>query len=149
MINVETPTLVRRQQEAARARGIGPQLFWMLFAIEGLLVLGMLVLVLHLLLPNRTPLAATPDLATVREAIRSHPGTTIADSLIEVAPGITARSSNLRGFVLNGRTYYYYVEGQRNFDPLSKGAVDRSQIEVLLRDDTGPHTLVVYRVISK
>jgi hypothetical protein len=62
---------------------------------------------------------------------------------------VSARASSVRGFTLNGRTYFYYTEGQRGFDPLSRGAVDRSEIEIVLRDDGGPMPLVIYRLKGK
>ena len=102
---------------------------------------------LHLLMTAWAPLARSADYARVREAIWSRMNSVVEDPLIEAAPGVTVRESNLRGFTLNGQTYYYYIEGRRGFDPLSRGAVDREQIEVLLRDDNGPKTLVIYRLL--
>jgi hypothetical protein len=46
-----------------------------------------------------------------------------------------------------GRVYYYYFEGQRSFDPLSRGAVAQRDVDVLLRDDDGPKPLVIYEII--
>jgi hypothetical protein len=149
MINVQLPTFVGKRQMVLPVRRISPQLFWLLFAVEALVVFGLLFVVLHLLLPVQSPLSASADYATVREAAWSRLNGTVPDPLIDVLPGVSARASSVRGFTLNGRTYFYYTEGQRGFDPLSRGAVDRSEIEIVLRDDGGPMPLVIYRLKGK
>ena len=149
MINIQLPTFAGRRQTTIPVRRISSETFWLLFAVEALFVIGVLLLVLHLLLPVQSPLAASADYATVREAVWSRVNGTVPDPLIDVLPGVTARESSVRGFTLNGRTYYYYIEGQRGFDPVSRGAIDRSEIEVVLRDNGGPAPLVIYRLKSK
>ena len=72
----------------------------------------------------------------------------VNDPLTDIAPGISVRASSVRGFALNGRVYYYYFEGQRGFDPLSRGAVAQRDVEVLLRDADGPKPLVIYEIIQ-
>lgn len=128
-------------------RRIGPRAFAALVGLELLLLLGVLVWALFYLLPPATPLAAPASLAPVEDAIRARIGGEVNDPLVIVAPGQSARTSNLRGFSLSGQTYYYYVEGAANYDPLSRGAVSRTEVEILLRDDTGPQTFVVYRIL--
>jgi hypothetical protein len=120
--------------------------FWMLFTIEALFVAGALALVLALVLPTRAPLTRSDDFATIRDAVWARVNGIIADPLIDIAPGISIRSSSVRGFALNGHIYYYFFEGQRGFDPLSRGAVAQRDIEVLLRDADGPKTLVIYEI---
>ena len=149
MITVQLPTAARKKQVATPVRRLSLQTFWSLFVVEALLVVGLLLLVLNLVLPTQSPLAASADYATVREAVWARVNGTVVDPLIDVLPGVTARESSVRGFALNGRTYYYYFEGQRGFDPLSRGAVARSQVDVVLRDDGGPAPLVIYRLKSK
>jgi hypothetical protein len=125
---------------------IGPRGFWLLLALEGAFVAIVLLTALNFVLPARVPLSSSGDFATVREAIWSRLNGAADDPLLEIAPGVTARSSSVRGFALNGQVYYYYLEGQRGFDPLSRGAVDARDIEVVLRDEGGPKTLVLYRL---
>lgn len=149
MINVQLPTFVGKRQTTLPVRRISSQAFWLLFAAEALLVLGLLFVVLHLLLPVQSPFAASADYATVREAVWARVNGTVPDPLIDVQLGVTARASSVRGFTINGRTYYYYTEGRRGFDPLSRGAVDRSEIEEVLRDNGGPTPLVIYRLKGK
>jgi hypothetical protein len=146
VLNVQLPEIGAQRVVAPVARRPGPRIFWMLFAIEAALIAGVFALVVLFLLPSRAPLAHNADYTLVREAIWARLNGSVPDPLIEVAPGLTARSSNLRGFNLNGRTYYYYIEGRRGFDPLSRGVVDASAIEIVLRDDDGPQPLVVYRL---
>jgi hypothetical protein len=71
----------------------------------------------------------------------------INDPLVEISPGISVRSSSVRGFAVNGRTFYYYFEGQPGFDPLGRGAVAERDIAVVLRDTDGPKPLVIYEII--
>jgi hypothetical protein len=133
---------------AAQVRRISQRLFWLLFALVGLLVVGMLLFVLPLLLPPRAPLAQSGDYMTVRAAIYSRLSDA-ADPLVEVAPGVSAPASSVGGFTFNGYTYYYYREGRANFDPLSRGSVARDQVELVSREALGQDIVVIYRVLSK
>lgn len=149
MFHVTTHTGAERalHEGVAPIRRIGPRAFAALVGLELLLLLGVLVWALAALLPAATPLATRSSIAPVEDAVRAHLSGGVNDPLISVAPGLSARASNLRGFSLAGKTYYYYVEGSRNFDPLSRGAVSPAEIEVLLRDETGPQPFVVYRIL--
>lgn len=126
---------------------LGSRAFAALLGVELLVLVGVLVWALFYLLPPATPLAASALLAPVEEAIRARISGTVDDPLVPIDSGRHARASNLRGFSLDGQTYYYYVEGLDNFDPLSRGAVSRSEVEILLRDASGPRAFVVYRVL--
>lgn len=149
MINATTHTGAERalRNGAVPVRRIGPRVFAALIGLELLLVSGVLVWALAWALPTATPLASAHDITPVQEAIRARIGGDIADPLIEIRPGLSARASNLRGFSLGDATYYYYVEGAANFDPYSRGSVSHSKIEVLLRDNSGPSTVVIYRLL--
>lgn len=126
---------------------IGPRAFGALVVVELLVLVAVLVWALIAFIPPATPLAATHSLTPVQEAIRERVGGAVADPLVEIQPGLSARASNLRGFRLDGATYYYYIEGAANFDPFSRGVVNSEQIEVLLRDSSGPATVVIYRLL--
>lgn len=128
-------------------RRSGKTVFWALFGLEAALI-AVVLGVLLAALPARAPLAMSTDVTHVREAIVSRLNGTVSDSILEVAPGVTARASNIRGLALGGETYYYYLEGAKNFDPLSRAVVAQDGIEVLLRDTSGPHPLVIYRLMS-
>lgn len=148
MINAQLQGLAAPDRaNPLQARRVGPRAFWLLFAAEGIFVAAALLLTLHLILPTRVPMARGSDYLTVRDAIWSRVNGATDDPLVEIAPGVTVRESNVRGFSLNGQTYYYYLEGRRGFDPLSRGAVGRHAIEIVLRDDGGPQTLVIYRLL--
>jgi hypothetical protein len=146
VINLHISGIAAPKSSEARVRGIGAHGFWMLFAIEGVFIAAALLIVLNLLLPTHAPLAQSADYSAVRDAIWSRLNGAISDPLVEITPGVTVRSSSVRGLALNGQTYYYYLEGQRGFDPLSRGAVDKRDIEVVLRDDGGPQPLIIYRL---
>jgi hypothetical protein len=118
----------------------------MLFAIEAAFVAGVLAFVLVLVLPTRAPIARGNDYMTIRDAVWARINGTINDPLIDIAPGVSVRSSSVRGFALNGRTYYYYLEGQRGFDPLSRGAILQRDSEIVWRDADGPAPLVIYEI---
>jgi hypothetical protein len=146
VINVHFSGIASPRALAAPKRQNGAASFWMLFTLEALFVAGALTLVLTLVLPTRAPLSRSDDFATIRDAVWARANGTIADPLIDIAPGISIRSSSVRGFALHGHTYYYFFEGQRGFDPLSRGAVAQRDIEVLLRDTDGPEKLVIYEI---
>jgi len=147
VINVRISGFTTPRAAAASMPRRSPISFWLLFALEASFVAGVLALVLTLVLPTRAPLARSADFEAVRDAVWARVNGTISDPLTDIAPGISVRASSVRGFVLNGQVYYYYFEGQRGFDPLSRGAVDRRDIEVLLRDPNGPKPLVIYEII--
>ena len=147
MINVRISGFASPHVVAARAPQRGTLGFWMLFALEASLIAGVLALVLALVLPSRAPLTRAADFVTIRDAVWARVNGTTNDPLTDIAPGISVRASSVRGFALNGRIYYYYFEGQRGFDPLSRGAVAQRDVEVLLRDADGPKPLVIYEII--
>lgn len=124
---------------------IGGRLFWLVLVSEAVLLLAVLAWVLSAA-PRATAPTATGDVALVRQAIWARLQGQVDDPLLEVQPGVSVRASNLRGFALNDRIYYYYLPGRTNFDPLSRGSVQSAQVEILLREDDGPFPLVVYTV---
>ncbi|MFQ3632685.1 hypothetical protein [Roseiflexus sp.] len=134
---------VVREAPAAPSRSI--RFYQALFAVNMLMFSTLLVALAALLLTPYTSL--TPlDAETIRAAVQSRLDETVDDPLVEAAPGVFVRSSNIRGFRLNGEVYYYYIEGERNFDPLSRGAVDDNDVEIVLRDTDRHFPLVVYRM---
>jgi hypothetical protein len=148
MFNAQASSLAGGKR-AAQVRRLGQRAFWLLFAVEGLFIAGILLLAFSLLLPPQAPLAQSGDYATVRAAIQSRLSGAAADPLVEVAPGLSAPASSVGGFALNGYTYYYYREGRANFDPLSRSLVARDQVELVSREALGRDIVVIYRVPSK
>jgi hypothetical protein len=140
--------IIQEGVHAQPVRRIGAGTFWSLIIVELIILFGVLIWALGWLTPAQTPYASTHDLVPVQEAIYARLSGATLDPLVQVAPGVSARSSSLRGFALNDRTYYYYVVGEENFDPLSLGRVTEQQVEILLRDESGPQTLVVYTIKS-
>ena len=145
MLNIHT---TRATTTAVPTRHVGQRAFWLLLACEGLILGVLLVLAIQLLTPAQAPLAQSADYATVRAAIQSRLNGSVDDPAIDVAPGATARLSNVGGFVLDGYTYYYYREGQRNFDPISRGVLAPEQVELVQREQFSGETVVIYRVHS-
>lgn len=134
-----------REARTQVVRRINAQTFWTLLAIEGVLLTVVLAWFLAALTVH-TPAAATQELPTLRAAISDRLTGATNDPLIQLASGTSAHESNLRGLSLNGVTYYYYVEGQTNFDPFSRGLVPESRIEKIFRDDSGPAPLMIYTI---
>jgi hypothetical protein len=147
MFNAHAPSLAD-SRPAVQVRRIGQGAFWLLFGLVGLFVASILLLAISLLLPPRAPLAQSGDFATVRAALHARLSDP-TDPLTEVAPGVSVPASSVGGFALNGYTYFYYREGRANFDPLSRGAVAREQVELVSREALGQDVLVIYRVLSK
>lgn len=127
-------------------RSIGALSFIVLLGGELVLLLSVLSWALMAVLPSSTPFASRHDITPIADAVRSRLGGAQNDPLIEVVPGLSVRESNLRGFHLDGAVYYYFVEGQRNYDPLSRGRLTDAQVEIMLRDESGPSPVVIYRV---
>lgn len=136
----------RERTQSQTVCRVNARVFWMLLIGEAVLLIAVLVWVLNYAAQPTTALTTTEDVSLVREAVWARLMGTVNDPLIEVQPGISVRESNVRGFMLNGVVYYYYVEGNQNFDPLSRGAVDQDRVEVLLRDADGPLPVVIYTI---
>ncbi|MGQ9549561.1 MAG: hypothetical protein ACUVSY_10650 [Roseiflexus sp.] len=135
--------LITVSDTTAPASSRGLRFFWGLFAVNALLFGSLLVVFLsHPTTGSLSPLEAE----MLRAAVFTRLDGTVDDPLIEAAPGVFVRSSNPSGLRLNGTVYYYYIEGERNFDPLSRGSVDRADIDIVLRDVSGPRPLVIYRL---
>lgn len=120
-------------------------LFFIMVGLELCLLLSVLVWLL-LSAPPRPSLTTTPDLTLLTGEIQGRLSGLIIDPVIEVKPGVIVRSSNVRGFRYEGHVYYYYIEGATNYDPLSRGLLRPDQVEIMLRDDSGEQTIVIYRV---
>ncbi|WP_448337086.1 hypothetical protein [Chloroflexus aurantiacus] len=120
-------------------------LFFVMVGLELCLLLSVLVWLL-LSAPPRPSLTTTPDLTQLTHEIQGRLSGLIIDPVIEVKPGVIVRSSNVRGFRYEGHVYYYYIEGAVNYDPLSRGLLRPDQVEIMLRDDSGEQTIVIYRV---
>lgn len=148
MINAQLQGITQPQTLSTPVARLSPRLFWWMFACIGLLAGAALLVLVAAATPDRTPLARSADIVTVREQVWSNLNGAVNDPLVELTPGVTARQSNIRGFALNGQVYYYYVEGRQNFDPLSRGRLRQDQVELLMRDDAGPQTLVIYRPLQ-
>jgi hypothetical protein len=148
MINLRISGIATPQAVDSRVPQRSTLGFWMLFTFEALFIGGVLALVLILVLPARAPLARSADFEIIRKAAWASVNGTSNDPLMDVAPGISVRASSVRGFALHGRVYYYYFEGQPNYDPLSRGVIDRHDIDVLLRDTDGQKPLVIYEIIQ-
>ena len=149
MINVRASGMPAVERAAAPVRRIGARGFVMVFALEAALIAVLFGVVLYALTPQRVPLVRSGDYTAVREAVLARLNGSVADPLVELSPGVSARESNVRGFALNGQTYYYYLEGRRGFDPLSRGAVDAGRIEVVARDEASPQPIVIYRMLCQ
>jgi hypothetical protein len=148
MINAHVSGVIGARRTLLAGRRVGVRLFWLLFAAEALLVAVALVVVLQVVLPVRTPLTQSGEAQIVRAAVLDRLGGTIEDPLVEVAPGVTVRSSQVRGLALNGVTYYYRFEERAGFDPLSRGTVAPHAVETVLREREGDRTLVIYRLLN-
>lgn len=122
---------------------IAPMSFWTLFAVQAVLLV-LLLAALARVAPTFQPLAASADYELVREAVMQRATGATVDPIVEFRPGETAPASSLRGFALNGATYYYQLAGQQNFDPLSRRLVSSNQVRVVLRDTNGPNALIIY-----
>jgi hypothetical protein len=123
----------------------GQHTFWALLAVQLVVVLAALVWSIDTLVPpGRVALADGDNRQHVVAAVYSRLNQQTPDRLLSVAPGVLARESSLRGFELNGSTYYYQLAGEQGFDPLSRGSVSHEQVEVVYRAANAGRTLLIY-----
>lgn len=120
--------------------------FWVLFAVEALLIIACL-LAISRMLPALQPVSAAPDYSVVRSAVLQRVNGEVLDPLIDVAPSLRAPASSVRGFSLHGTTYYYYFEGRTSFDPLSRKQISANRTRIVLRDSSGDVPLVIYTLV--
>jgi hypothetical protein len=128
---------------------ISSKTFWLLFAIEALVISLLLIWIMPNFMPAQAPLSQAQDYATVRNAITAHLSGTTVDPMVQVSPNVMARTSNLAGFDLNGYTYYYAFEGKVSFDPLSRNELSRNEVEIVSYEQIGTESIVIYRTNSK
>ena len=142
---IYSPSVTVSDASAVSAPARGLRFFWGLFIVNALLFGSLLV---ALLLMSHLPARSLDSLEaeTLRAAVFTRLDGTADDPLVEVAPGVFVRASNPGGLRLNGIVYYYYIEGERNFDPLSRGMVDHADIDIVLRDMSGSRPLIIYRL---
>lgn len=146
-LSTQNPETALGQSVAARPISrIGIRAFWLLVGLELVVLFGVLIWTVVWATPAATPYASPRDLTPVQEAIWARFSGEVVDPMIEVQPGVNVRESNIRGFRLDGHTYYYYVIGGQNFDPFSLGRVNNQQIEILFRDESGSRPLIIYTI---
>lgn len=145
MLNVPAQGIAQSHAVSVPVLRPGARLFWVLASAICIAVMS-IMLVIITTLPARVPVASSADVMAVREAVLLRLNGTVNDPLVELGAGVTARASNVRGLSLGGRTYYYSISGQPNFDPLSRGVVAPTDVEVLLRDN-GPQAFVIYTLL--
>jgi hypothetical protein len=126
---------------------LGQRVFWALLLVELALVLAAFAWAVSRIAPaGRVPLADGGDRQQVVAAVYSRVNHQVPDRMISVGPGTLVRESSVRGFLLDGTTYYYQISGERGFDPLSRGFVVESQVEVVYKEITAGRTLLVYTI---
>lgn len=145
---IQAATFVGTTQPARAVRRVrlnNTALFSLIAFQVAVVVVGISLLV-HAL-PTRMPLSTAPDYSLVRSAILDRANGQQLDPLVEVAYGVVAPASSVRGLALHGVTYYYYFEGQHNFDPLSRSLVAPNRAQIVLRDNAASAPLVIYTLV--
>ena len=138
-----TVTVTHHQPQTTQRKRISVRFFWILFGIELCVVLGILFMLLQSGFLT-TPSSMTHETMAVQEAAWSKVNGATHDPVLTVAPGTDVRSSHIHGFDVNGTTYFYYVEGSPRFDPLSRPDIYADDVKVVLYEQRGADTLVVY-----
>lgn len=145
MVDATYPRFAEELARPPRRLAASSRAFWFLCALQGAVIAALLAILVQMLLPAAgLPLVAAADALRVRDAVLARFSGEIADPLVQAGAGDFVPASSLRGFALHGVTYYYYLEGAPGYDPLSRGIVAPEQVEVVLRDTSGPRPLVIY-----
>ncbi len=147
MLQATTPSIAKHEAALpVRRVRIRSSAFWLLLVCEGLLIIGILAALVRAA-PLLTPLSSTGDVTQVREAVLQRLNGQISDPLVPVGLNGSAHESNVRGYTLNGQTYYYSVSDTRTADPLGRGAVSGDAIEIVLQERLGEQEMTIYRII--
>ncbi|MEM8530796.1 MAG: hypothetical protein AAGF95_08130 [Chloroflexota bacterium] len=140
-----TVTVTHHQPQTTQRNRISIRFFWTLFGIELCVVLGILFMLLQSDFLT-TSTSMTRETMAVQEVAWSKVNGVDHDPVLTVAPGMDVQSSHIHGFDVNGTTYFYYVEGSPRFDPLSRPDISADDVEVVLYEQRGADTVVVYKL---
>jgi hypothetical protein len=68
------------------------------------------------------------------------------DGLVEVRPGVWAKSSNVYGVSVGGTAFYYQIGGHASFDPVSLGRITPDQAQVVRILEQPGFTIAIYLI---
>lgn len=142
---------INARQKAHRAHPlrVGAPALAALLMVGVVAVLATAALLLTTLMPTAgaQQAQARPELyPQAVEAIRQHMTDERPDPMVEVAPHILARQSNVGGVMVEGVTFYYAMLGHQSFDPLSMGRVAEEQVTVVHQSDSPAFPFIIYYI---
>lgn len=68
------------------------------------------------------------------------------DPLVEIEPGVWVKTSNISGVQVDGTTYYYNLSPHMSFDPVSRGLLKPSMIDVVYKDKDPDVSYIIYKL---
>lgn len=68
------------------------------------------------------------------------------DPMIEVEPHIFVKKSNLKGIVIEDKTYYYSLFPHASFDPVSVGKVSKNEVTIIYDDEKATIPVIIYTI---
>lgn len=66
------------------------------------------------------------------------------DPLITLPSGVQVKSSNYRGVVIDGVTYYYNLAPHASYDPLARGVMSIDQVQIVAVVGDPPDRVLIY-----
>lgn len=68
------------------------------------------------------------------------------DPLMEIEPGAWVKTSHVRGVKVGKTTYYYNISPHMSFDPVSRGLVSPSMIDIVYEDEDSDVPYIIYKL---
>jgi hypothetical protein len=66
------------------------------------------------------------------------------DPFIEVESNIFIKESNYKGIKINGKTYFYSLSPHMSYDPVTRGEMDRKDVNVIYNDKNAEIPVIIY-----
>ena len=126
--------------------GSGIRPFWPLMLLAGL---GLFIALAAGQMRVTTSVAASAiPVSPVARVLyfATSPGGSPADSAIDLPSGARVKSSNYRGVRVGATTYYYNLAPHPSYDPLGRGEVTASHIQVVAVVGDPPARVMVYTI---
>jgi hypothetical protein len=68
------------------------------------------------------------------------------DPFIEVESNIFVKESNYKGIKINGQIYYYSLFPHMSYDPVTRGEIDREDVNIIYKDDNEEIPVIIYTI---
>jgi hydroxymethylpyrimidine pyrophosphatase-like HAD family hydrolase len=85
------------------------------------------------------------EVEKIKEEVLSYVSETRDDDpFIEVESNIYVKESNYKGITINEQTYYYSLFPHMSYDPVTRGEIDRVDVNIIYKDSDAEIPIIIY-----